>query len=215
MRRPERRHVVLAILLCASAAFLVYSLVGGGSSAVERGRASRQDDQGSGQSAAAPTLHAAAPDSVDLKRYQILLDRDVFSAGSSRPQQTQQQTKPLPVPPLNKPKPKPAAPKPAVADFSGWSYVGYVVLDGTKIGLLQHESSNSCEYRAVGEEFLGAKVEAINGEDLRLKAGSSPVTLSRERDFGLLPLDKPPQPRTAGPEQATRSARPPRRAGAR
>lgn len=198
MRKPEARHVILAILLCASAAFLIYSLVGGGSSAVERGRASGQDDQGSA-AAAAPTLQAAAPDSVGRKRYQIVLDRDIFKTGASRPQPPQQTRKPLPVPPLNKTQPAPAPPKPAIADFSGWSYVGYVVLDGTKIGLLQHESSNSCEYRAVGEEFLGAKVESIDGEDLRLRAGSSQVTLSRERDFALLPLDKPPQPSTPAP----------------
>lgn len=209
MRKPEARHVILAILLCASAAFLVYSLVGGRPSPVERARASGQDDQGSGDSTAAPALQAAAPDAADLKRYQIVLDRDLFKTGASRPPQ---QTKPpLPVPPLNKPKPTPAPPKPAVADFTGWSYVGYVVLDGTKIGLLHHESSNSCEYRAVGEEFLGAKVESIDGEDLRLRAGSSQVTLSRERDFALLPLDKAPQPSTPTPERPT----PPMRRGTR
>ena len=51
---------------------------------------------------------------------------------------------------------KPPQPK---VDLSGWSYMGYIELDDQKLGLLQNDTTHSCEYLAVGDSFMGAKVD--------------------------------------------------------
>ena len=77
---------------------------------------------------------------------------------------------------------------------------GYVELDGEKFGLLQNETTHTCRFLAVGESFMGAEVEKLDREDIRLRVGTSRTTLSRPRDFSITPLktatSAPKAPRT-------------------
>jgi hypothetical protein len=186
MSGPSRRHALLGVLLLASAAFLLYSLRSG------RPRVRAGDgpavevatDSDEEEIAAAP---AAVPDDVDFSRYEALAKTNVFSRRRSTP--PQQAKKLLPAPPPIKPS------KPAVAgakrpDFTGWTYTGYIVIDGEKRGILQNESSDSCKDVPVGGKFLGATVEEVTGERMRLRSGASTITLSIPDLFPVLPLDK-------------------------
>ena len=186
MRTPSPRHIVLALLLAASVVFLWLSLRSTGSrQAAESERQERE------AAAAAPThaekpLAPAAREDVGFDRYAKLAQADVFSETRAAPPPPPKSSAPLPPPPL--PKGEQPAPAPKV-DFSDWSYMGYVELDGEKLGLLQNETTHTCRFLAVGESFMGATVEELDREDIRLRVGTSRTTLSRPRDFSVTPLD--------------------------
>lgn len=114
----------------------------------------------------------------------------------------------LPPPPLHLgPPPKPIERGP---DLAGWSYVGYVRLDGVKLGVLQNDATGTVSFLGVGDTFMGAEVESLDRESIRLSAGSSSTTLSRPADFPVKPLERgpgapggpqPPQPAQPKPGQ--------------
>jgi len=192
MPRFNPRHIVLALLLAASIAFLLISV---------RGTRSRLTVQGDWQEAKAADasqpqverpLEPAVPADVDFGRYAKLAQDDIFSERRAEPPPTPKPPKPAPLPPLpGSEQAKPPEPK---VDFSGWSYMGYIELDDRKLGLLQNDTTHTCEYLAVGDSFMGAKVERLDREDIRLRVGASRTTLSRPRDFSVTPLAKAAAP---------------------
>ncbi len=183
MRKPSARHIVLALLFAAAVAFLVHSL---------RSKAPAPSREGGDSQTAAissepgPHLQPAAPAGVDFGRYAALANTNVFSERRTEPPKRPE--KPKPPPPLpGSEQSKPREPK---LDVAGWSYVGYIDLDGEPLGVLQNDTTHTCKYLAVGDSFQGGTVEKIDREALGLKSGSSRTTLSRPQDFPLVPLDK-------------------------
>jgi len=198
MWRPSPRHIVLALLLAASIAFLAVSLRGPGASSTGEGVRAKATAAEAGRTQTERKLEPAAPADVEFGRYAALARNDVFSELRAEPPPPAKKPKPAPLPPLpgseeNKP------PKPKL-DFSGWSYVGYIELDDQKLGLLQNDTTRTCEYLAVGDSFMGAKVEEMDRENMRLRSGSSRTTLNRPRDFPVTPLAKAPTT-PAGPRE--------------
>jgi hypothetical protein len=126
---------------------------------------------------------------VDYSRYKRLAERSVFEPRRPPPPPpTKTEKKPQKQPDLPKFPKNPPRPR---LDLTGWSYVGYVVFDDVKVGIVQHESSDSVEYLTTGGQWLGAEVTEVTDELIRLTPGDSGgTTLSRERDFPVTPLDK-------------------------
>ena len=180
------RNIALFVALLASAAFLVYSL-----------RATRPPEAaGSGESAEQqasadePRLTvAAAPAEADLARYGGVISRNIFVP--YRPPAPRPDTSALPplgsVPQPAPPPPPPKPPAPKV-DVAGWSYVGYMTINGVRYGLLESESTRSWEQLKEGESFQGGKVEKIDATEIRFVSGSSHVSISRSERFPVLPL---------------------------
>jgi len=187
---PSRRHVVMAALLLGSAAFLLYSLRsarlpgGTGTQGLGPADASRQQAK-----AADEPLRPAAPPDVGYARYSALAERSLFSRRTRVPPPPKKPDKLPEPPPFDKPGDE-DEPRSKMPDFTGWSYVGYVIIDGQQFGIVQNESNQSCECLPVGESFLGAEVEDITRESIKFKSGSRRSTLSRIRDFPVAPLDK-------------------------
>ena len=204
MQRLSRRHAVLAILLVAAIAFFVYTLRSG---RLPRGRAaSRGGSQATAASSGTPEqkLRPAAPADVDFRRYASLASSSIFSDRKVQPAPTSSKRRTIPSPPF----PTGERSEPVVtagSNLTGWSYVGYVALDGEELGVLQNDSTMSCEFLAVGDRFMGAEVESLDRESIRLRSGASTTSLSRPRDFSLKPLDSGqggarPQPPRPGPD---------------
>ncbi len=193
MRKPSARHLALALLFAASVAFLLHSL---------RSAAPLPSSEG-GDSQTAPIsseptrrLQPAVSAEVDFGRYAALANTNVFSERRSEPPPKKPE-KPKPPPPLpGSEQSKAREPKP---DVAGWSYVGYIKVDGKPLGILQNDTTHTSKCLAVGDSFQGATVEKIDREAMVLGSGSSRTTLSRPRDFPVTPLDK-----TAGRERAPR-----------
>jgi len=196
MSRPSRRHALLGVLLLASAAFMLYSLRSGRPrvSAGDNLAAEMATDTDEREIAAAPR---AVPDDVDFSHYQELAKTNIFSRRrSAPPQQAKKKSKLLPTPPPIRPA-EPTAPGAKRPDFTGWTYTGYIMIDGEKRGILQNESSDSCKDVPVGGNFLGATVEEVTGEGIRLRSGSSTITLSTPELFPVVPLEKGPAAATS------------------
>lgn len=189
MPKPSRRHMVMAVLLLGSVGFLFYSLHSVG---LPRSGAAR-DTTGEGTSpeqtsASDASLMPAAPGDVDYERYRALAQRSVFSErGRVKTPPKKPEKLPEP-PPFDKPDHEES--RSTMPDFTGWSYVGYVVIDGTKFGIVQNESNQSCECLPEGKSFLGAEVGEVARQSIEFKSGSRRSTLSRIRDFPVAPLDK-------------------------
>jgi hypothetical protein len=187
MQRLNRRQAVLAILLAASVVFLLYSLRGGQPARPQA--QARREEPAAPTSAGSPErkLPPAAPADTDFRRYASLASSSIFSethnAPTSRPGAGKRV---LPPPPF--PTPRPSPPVPPGPDLTGWSYVGYVTLDDQQLGVLQNDATVSCNFLAVGDNFLGAQVESLDRESIRFSSGSSSTTLSRPRDFPISPL---------------------------
>jgi hypothetical protein len=201
MQRLNRRHLVLALLLAASVAFLLYSF---------RGTPPRRTEPGAAEASAATPgteakrpLQPAAPADADFSRYAALSQADIFSSNRSKPAPPAPKVKPVPPPP---PFPGSETAKPAEKklDLSGWTYMGYVQLDDETLGVIRNDGTGACEYLAVGDSFMGAKVEQVDRDDMRLRSGTSQTTLSRPRDFPVTPL---------APGGGSAPQRPPRAAG--
>lgn len=188
MRMPSPRHIALALLLIGSVVFLLISIRGGGSGPAVQGDRPKTTAADVAPAQEEPALVSAVPDDVDYGRYAKLAQTNIFSERRAAPPPPPKVRKLDPIPPLPGSEPdRPITPK---VDFSGWSYMGYVELDGRKLGLLQNDTTHSCEYLALGDSFMGAKVDRLDREDIRLSVGGSRTTLSRPRDFSVSPLDK-------------------------
>jgi hypothetical protein len=184
MPRISARHVLLAVMLFGSVLFLLYAV-----RTVPRGAPPPPAD-GPGDTPAQDDVlpPPAAPADADYSRYKRLAERSVFEPRRPPPP-PRKKTEKKPQKKVELPDfKKPARPR---LDLTGWSYVGYVIFDDVKVGIVQHESSTSVEYLTAGSQWLGVEVTEITDELIRLKSGgSSPSTLSRERDFPVTPLDK-------------------------
>jgi len=188
MSMPSRRHLLLAILLLGSVGFFIYSLRGG---QVAREQISRPLQE----TATTPTtrerdIQPAAPPDVDFSRYAALAGNNVFSENRalSKPEKSAPSGKVEPPPPLpSGENSKPVTPE---VDFSGWSYAGYVELNGEQLGILQNDATRACKYVGQGDNFMGATVEDIDRESISFRSGSSKKSLSRPRDFPITPLEK-------------------------
>ncbi len=199
MWRPNRRQAVLGVLLVGAIGFLIYSLRPP-QAPVEKHKAK---GAGVATETAKEALRPAAPADADWKRYAALTSSNIFSEQRMLPPAPK--PVPLPTPPPFPSPPKP--PEPPRPDVSGWSYVGYVTLDGKTIGILQNDTTHTCKYLAVGSDFMGATVERVDREAMRLRSNGSVTTLSRPRDFPIIPLSgaagvpaaPPPQPARRGP----------------
>jgi hypothetical protein len=189
MRKLSRTQIVLAVLLAASAVFLLVSLRGmppreSGGRATGRGKQGRAAAKEAGQE-----LQPAAPADVDFRRYASLASSNVFSENRSRPAVPGAGKKNVIEPP-KWPQPDATQPSgPPMPDFSGWTYVGYVALDGEKLGAIQNEATSAVHFLAVGDDFMGAEVQSVDRESMGLRSGGSTTTLSRPRDFPVKPLD--------------------------
>ncbi|MBN1461855.1 MAG: hypothetical protein JXA57_20180 [Armatimonadetes bacterium] len=208
MSKVSPRHLLLALVLVASVLFLLNALRRTQQPTRPAASSTGQDAAVEGQpqdrADTATELAFAAPADADFDRYAALARTNVFSERRTQPAPPKQTTPVPPPPPLpNGGDEKPTPPK---IDVSEWNYVGYVTLDGKQLGIVQNETTRTCEYLAVGDEFMGAVVETVDRESMKLKAGSARTTMSRPRDFSMLPLEKSavtqpqrPQPRPRPP----------------
>jgi hypothetical protein len=193
MPRLSGRHVVYGVLLLASIVFLLYSVqtartrAGAG----EGLSAARTADAGEQRIAAA--IPPAVPDDVDFGRYRDLARTNVFSdrQASAAPTSNAPPKAVQPLPDFAKPQ-TPARETTSTGkppDFAGWTYAGYVLINGEKRGLLQNDSSETGKDLAVGEKFLGATVEEVAGRTIRLRSARSVTTLSIPELYPITPLD--------------------------
>ena len=190
MPKPNRRQSVLAILLVGAIAFLVISIRG--SHPARRYRQGVVAKQAGEAAEAKPTgnLQPAAPADTDFTRYASLASSNIFSeARSLPPPQVRRPTSTPPFPTVRTP------PRPLPPDLSGWSYAGCVTFSGDKLGVLkfgiiQNEATFSVDYLAVGDTFMGATVEALDQESIRIGKGAASTTLNRPRDFPIAPLSR-------------------------
>jgi hypothetical protein len=188
MSGPSGRHAVLGVLLVASAAFLLYSLRSSRPRVTSGDDVAAQVASGAGEQEIA-AVPPSTPDDVDFSRYRQLSQTNIFSARRSAPPKEPKKTsKPLPTPPPIKPT-NSTSPRTKQPDFTGWTYTGYIAIGGEKRGILQNESSDSYRDVPVGGKFLGATVEEVTGEGIRLRSGSSVTTLSTPDLFPVVPLD--------------------------
>jgi hypothetical protein len=204
MQRLSRRQAILAILLVGAIGFFIYTLKSGrparGPAASGRGSHAAQ----LGKVATERKLRPAAPADADFRRYASLASSGIFSDRKVQPAPTSSKRRTIPPPPF----PTGERSEPVVtagSNLTGWSYAGYVALDGEELGVLQNDSTMSCEFLAVGDRFMGAEVESLDRESIRLRSGASTTSLSRPRDFSLKPLDSGqggarPQPPGPGPD---------------
>lgn len=195
VQKRSPRSTMLMVGLLAAVVVLVYTLTSNrppragdaGSSRRERRAA-----QAAEASEAAP-LRPAAPPDADFDRYAQVARLDLFSVRRQAPSPARRETLPLPPePPRPRPEPEPRPERERGPDTSGWSYVGYITVDDKVYGIVQNESTGASEFLLVGGEFLGATVMSATREELRLRAGSRTVTLSRTNDYGLTPLHRGP-----------------------
>ncbi|UCC69414.1 MAG: hypothetical protein JSV79_05740 [Armatimonadota bacterium] len=201
MSGPSRRQALLGVLLVASVAFLLYSLRSSRPRVTGGGDPAAQVASGAGEQEIA-AVPSSIPDDVDFSRYRQLSQTNIFSARrSAPPEEPKGKSKPLPTPPPIKP-PKSAGNRTKQPDFTGWTYTGYIAIGGEKRGILQNESSDSYRDVPVGGKFLGATVEEVTGEGIRLRSGSSVTTLSTPDLFPVVPLDNRASP--AKPARPTR-----------
>jgi len=188
MRGLSRTRIVLAILLVASVVFLLVSLRGG--APPESGkRAAGPGNQIPAAKDAARKLQPVAPADVDFRRYAALASSNVFSESRAKPAPPAASKKSVVPPPDWRGAATSPPPGPRKPDFSGWSYVGYVSLDGEKLGAVQNDATSTVQFLAAGDDFMGAEVESVDREAMRLKSGGSTTTLNRPRDFPVKPLD--------------------------
>jgi hypothetical protein len=207
MSKPRIRHVALGVLLCGAIIFLAHSLKTTSQSESNRGKRDAESRATKSRENAARPL---APGSVNIARYEGMIARNMFAPprAPTPAESTGKATSPLPpLPPQSNPA-IPATPRPKPLDLTGWSYAGYFQAgygegDDVVLGILQNESSEAVKYLGVGDEFLGAKVTSIDGEEIVFGSGGSADRLSVPRDFALSPLSAS-APAAAGDAQAAR-----------
>lgn len=213
--------MVLAIVLCAAAAFLVYTLNSARPPQAKGRRTARRAITTAAPITMAQALPPAAPADVEYSRYEVIVQRNVFAPPAPPPPPVRKQ----PLPPLRITPPKPSnptppgpPPPPPPPSFPGWSYLGYVEINGKMLGILENAGDRSVEYVAVGDTFRGAKVDQVTPKQVQLSAGGAPATLARTETFNLVPLTKaaapgkptarPAAPRPAQPAPSAGPAQP-------
>jgi len=188
MRKPKRSYLVLIPLLAASAAFLLYTVTGKTPAGRKAGPSARQTAASSSSRSAPDLKPAVDPDKVDYSRYEMIVQRGLFSPPAP-PQTGRPRGAPTTVPPLQPP--KPVQPQPASPpSFAGWSYIGYFAIDGKMKGIVQNSGERAVEYLAEGDKFRGATVEQVAPQQIRLKSGASSVTIHLVESFPVVPLDR-------------------------
>ena len=209
MARLSSSQLRLGGGLVVAAVLLVYTLNSGQQPAptIEkhkpRMRTTVVAQQDAGQQAAAP-LRWAAPSDADFGRYEPIAARDIFSPPKpkvEKPKPVRPAPPPL-VPPIG-PRlgirgpngelidTRPPAPRPAPPPtLTGWTYVGYLTINGTTRAILQSDSSDTVQSPEVGTDFQGFHVVSADGEEAVLTAGGGRTTLKRTKDFPILPLGK-------------------------
>jgi len=201
MRRPGPRQILLALLLCGSMAYLAYSVRGARRPATaQKPKTGAAAEKGR---KVEPMLLTAAPGDAAFARYEEVVKRSIFQPPAPPSPPAGAGGNVLPVPPIPPASQTSAPPAPTPLDFTGWSYVGYVGIDGRMMGILQNESNQSVKYLGIGEEFLGGKVEQVTSEEITLTSPAGPVKLTVPRDFATTPLDRsasgqPGRPRPGG-----------------
>ena len=195
MPRLSGKHAVYGVLLLASVAFLLYSMQTAKNRPDAADGISAGRTGGAGGQEVAAAIPTAVSDDVDFSRYEDLARTNVFSdrRTSAPPTPKTQARPPQSLPDFSDVKPSPPKDPPVTtkqADFAGWTYAGYIIVNGEKRGLLQNDSSDTGRDFAVGEKFLGATVEEVTGRTIRLRSGRSVTTLSIPELFPIVPLDK-------------------------
>jgi hypothetical protein len=194
MRKANLKNVVYVVALLGALAFLWRTLQGTPRAATRGAnkKSSAQETQTGGRDASASRRVQAAPNDAELKRYQVIVARNIFAPPAPP---TPKVTTPTAVPELFRKTvliaptgpPPPYVPQPT--SLTGWEYAGYFAVDGAKKGVLQNKNSTSAKFLGTGEEFQGWRVESISGEQIVLAAGATRTTLERPRDFPVVPLE--------------------------
>jgi len=210
MKKPSFSRLALVVLLFAAIAFLLYTLSSSPPQPAKKRRGGRRPVAVAPLGGGEKSLALAAPADAEFGRYEIIAARNVFSPPEPPKPPPPKQILPLPpikppAPPVSPP-PLPPSPPPAPT-FPGWSYLGYVEIDGKMRGILQNDGERTAEYVAVGEGFRGASVTRITATEIELRSGDSlPAVMSRTETFALTPLQKGAVVSSGGPAQKQQPA---------
>ncbi len=216
MRKASAKSVLYVAGLAAALIYLAYSVTSTRPPRTGAGRKPATTETAATGRREAVELVQAAPSEADFSRYQMIVDRDIFSAPKPPPP-------PLPPISISKPyvfrpgddKPTPSAP-PTPPSLANWSYVGYVTIDGVMTGLLQNDETNrSVKELKVREQFQGYRVESITREEMVLSFSGTRVSLTKPLDFPIVPLEGIQAAAQAGRPQrpGARGGGPPERPG--
>ena len=212
MKKLKPKQLGLIAVLVASIAFLFYTMTSSPPASGKKRRATHKALAAALPESARPAI-AAAPADAEFGRYEIILKRDPFNLPKPPPPPQVKFLPPLqprPAPPQPTPPPQPA-PAPQPPSFPGWSYVGYIEINGKMMGILQNLSDRTVEYLAVGDGFRGATVTEVTATQISLKAGvAPPAVLARSQNFDLIPLDKGASGSQSRPGRPSPAAQPPR-----
>jgi hypothetical protein len=191
MKTAKPNRFVLIALLVVSVAFLFYAMSGKRPTEGKKRRLARKARAVAAEKAPR-VLAAAAPADAEFGRYDIIIKRNVFSPPAPPPPLEPKSLPPLPVVPPSPPPPLPAPPPaPQPPSFPGWSYAGYVEINGKMMGVLQNPTDHSFEYVGVGETFRGATVTKVTPTEIQLTVGAAPpAVLTRAETYLLVPLEK-------------------------
>jgi len=211
MKSPKSTQMVLAVVLVAAVAFLLYTMAGGRHSTSKTRRIARRTRTAAVEQAAKP-LAAAAPSDADFGRYEATVQRNIFSPPAPPPPPKPKPLPPLPVQPPPPPPQPVQPPTPSAPSFPGWAYAGYVEIDGKMLGIIQNATDRTVEYLAVGDSFRGATVTKVDSNDMEFTASGAPAAVLHRADtWQLTPLDKTAaaaQARAGRQPQAAQPARP-------
>jgi len=185
-RRQSFRYGLLAVLLAAVTALALYVVMVLG--APTTGPAPTPAVKASSPAPAPPATPAKAP---PFSAYDVVVKRDLFRTGP--PPQTRAPLPPVPTFPL-----PPAAPPEETSPISGWSYVGYAVVDGQMTAILENDTKAS-EFVRAGDTFVGLQMSAVTPETVTLTGPSGDYTLPISTAFNTTPLSA-----TTPPGQAPR-----------
>jgi hypothetical protein len=120
---------------------------------------------------------------VPLSHYQEIDERDLFRPAIS----------PAPPPP---PVRSPSAGLPSFPEAvwrspaEGWTYAGYVVLDGEPMAVLQEPNSGQAAFLHLGENFRGGQVEEITPTAVRIEFGENVQILPKSEEYNTVPLNE-------------------------
>ena len=113
--------------------------------------------------------------------------------------------KPVPVVVVKKPAPPVVKPAPPVIvevkPFAEWTYTGTVQMDNTVMALLENTRTKEGQYVQQGDTFMGAQVESVSPQEVRLSSAGKPTMLAKSDNITVTPLDRSAAYLTAGPAQ--------------
>ncbi len=203
MSRVSPRHILMGVFLVGALSYLGFVV-----KTTSPSSADKSDKTPTAETGDTATLDLSIPPDPAFSRYEKVVERNIFAPpGAAAPKKKKKKVPPPPPLPSGKKKSKPKPP--AKPDLSGWSYVGWISLNGERIALLQNEANDSMKKLPEGAEFMGAKVKSIGATKLVLSSPGGDIQLSVPRDYPVVPLDKnasgkqprmmrrPPGPRSA------------------